>query len=393
MQDIQHIETEEVKPKSLRRNPCNDPLNYIPDTNYLNHTPMKYIRLNFHFMNSSDSAHNFYGQAAKEYAEGLMHATQHSLKKNKKMHLPEGNTTPALPLRYRYVLSPKPGDPEDDGIYCHFDDELCFYVHKGKNRNIFDRRMIRKYGVQLDTVLNIFIMPHHPDSLDSPTYSKGGVGVALGNSMKAAGMFANYETKNKFWLYRSVFNHEVGHIYGLSHAWHRNDGCDDTPSHPNCWSQTDKAPCNTKTSNNLMDYNVYQHAWTPCQIGKMQYSMAREKTKQRKLMLPKWCELDEDKHIYIRDSIQWPCMKDLEGHLTIESGGALKIKCRVSIPKDGKITIKPGGKLILDNCRLHNACGDQWSGIEVQQAGKLKGEVIYIGKPVIEDVIHLIQGT
>ena len=29
-----------------------DPLAYAPDTSHLDHTPMKYIRMNFHFMNS-----------------------------------------------------------------------------------------------------------------------------------------------------------------------------------------------------------------------------------------------------------------------------------------------------------------------------------------------------
>lgn len=368
------------------RGPCMDPLNYAPDTNYLDHTPIKYVRVNFHWVNSQDSSKNFVGQEAKKFTRGLLKAANYDLRKNNKMWLPHNNDTPKLPSQYRYVLTPRPDDPKDDGIYFHFDDSLCYYVHKGRNRNLFDREVYTKYGVQLDTVLNIFVMPHHPDSVASPTYLAAGVGVALGPVVKVAGF---YENKGSFWNYRGVFNHEVGHIYGLSHTWRYNDGCDDTPKHAqNCWNRSARPECDSMTSNNVMDYNAMQHAWTPCQIGKVQLRMAQENNKARNYLVPNWCQLDTAKHIFIKDSIAWDCMKDLEGPLTIEPGGSLTMRCRVSVPKDGKITVMPGGQLILDNCRLHNACGDQWQGIEIQQQGNLKGEVIYIGSPSIEDAVH-----
>jgi hypothetical protein len=135
-----------------------------------------------------------------------------------------------------------------------------------------------------------------------------------------------------------------------------------------------------------MDYNAMQHAWTPCQIGKVHRNLSNLRHRARKFLQANWCELHEDRHIFIRDTIVWAGAKDLEGHLTIEDGGSLTIKCRVSLPKDAKLTIKPGGTLTLDNGHLHNACGDQWQGIEIQQLGKKKGRVVYIGEPKVEDV-------
>jgi len=376
---------------SSRRSPCRQADSYIPDTNYLEFTPMKYIRVNFHWMNSRDSASNYTGQEAIDFTHGLLMAANYDLEHNKKMWLPTGNDTPVLPTRFRYILTPDPDDANDDGIYFHFDDELYYYVAKGKNRNLYDKTIYKKYAVQQESVLNIYMMPHHPDSLDSPTYNAYITGVALSDGVK---MTTGFESKKSFWDLRGCFNHETGHIFGLSHTWAYNDGCDDTPKHKQeCWNRGDRPGCDTLCSNNIMDYNAMQHAWTPCQIGKVHMKMASEKTKVRRYLQPNWCQVHEDRHIFIRDSINWTGNKDLEGHLTIESGGVLIIGCRISLPEGGEIVIKPGGKLILENARLHNVCGKEWAGIVIQQQGDKKGSLVFRGEPVIENTANIPTGN
>ncbi|MDV7393738.1 M43 family zinc metalloprotease, partial [Arthrospira platensis SPKY1] len=122
-------------------------------------------------------------------------------------------------------------------------------------------------------MLNIFLMPHHPDSVASPTYKPHFGGIALRNAVKVTGWYENGVSE---WSVRYVLNHEIGHILSLMHTWAYNDGCDDTPHHPKCWNFTDEPPCDSLVSNNVMDYNAYQSAWSPCQIGKIHYTLSQE---------------------------------------------------------------------------------------------------------------------
>ncbi|MEM0993842.1 MAG: reprolysin-like metallopeptidase, partial [Bacteroidota bacterium] len=371
-------------PKLQARKACRDALAYAPDTNYINHRSIRYVRVNVHFVNSSDSSKNYVGKEAVEFAKNLIGNANKDLSRNKKMHLPIGNTTPVLPTQYRLKLTRQSDREHDTGVYCHFDDELCYYVHKGKNRNLQDRSVIKKYGIQLDSVLNVFIMPHHPDSIISKTYAGGGVGVALGTNIKMAGV---YEGGKPFWHYRQILNHEVGHVFGLQHTWAYNDGCEDTPRNPNCWNKSKNGTkCDSLASNNMMDYNAWQLALTPCQIGRVHRMMSTLNSRPRKLLLPTWCKLQPEKSIQIQDSVLWQGARDLEGHLYIASSGVLEISCRLSLPKNAKIVIAPGGKLILNHAQVHNACGEAWKGIEIQQQGKQKGVLQLIGEVKLEDM-------
>ena len=368
-----------------RIDPCLQWESYVPDTSHMSHTPMRYLRVNVHWMNTPDTAYDLTGQRAVDFAKGLIRAANYDLAKNRQMWLPNGNSTPVVPTNYRYVLTPDPDIPGDEGIYFHFDPELTYYIHKGKNRNLYRREVFEKYGVQLDSVLNIFIMPHHPDSVASPTYGAFGVGVALGNAIKLAGIYHNAKDRDDYWNFRGGVNHETGHILGLGHSW-VTDGCDDTPVHSQeCFSKGQGAKCDTMTSNNVMDYAAEQNSWSPCQVGKIQQRLAQENSRGRNFLLPTWCELKDSLEVVIRDSVEWNGAHDLEGRLTIASGGRLIIRCRVSIPPGGVITVEPGGTLVLDGARLHNACGKEWEGIVVQKFGDEVGKVFYTDNPVVEN--------
>ena len=381
-----------TKPNS-RRGPCYNKENYLVDTNHLDHFPMRYIRVNFHWMNSEDGSQNIPESEVHEYSKKVLHAMNYALENNKKMWLPHDNDTPVHPINIQYVLTGRPDDPSDDGVYYHYDDSLYYYVHiRKKDANLFTRDVFNKYGVQMDTVLNLFLMPHHPDSVASKTYPAESVGVALRNAVKVAAVWKpGYERdRNIFWSYRGVINHEVGHILGLSHAWTKSDGCDDTPVHRNrCWNRSQPG-CDTLTSNNMMDYCALQLAWTPCQIAKVHSRLLDKRGSSRKFLIPTWCTLSEEKSILISDSIVWPCMKDLEGNLTIDSGAQLTIHCRVSMPIGSKIIIRPGGKLILDGGQLHQDCNGKWQGIIIEKQANEEGIFEIKNQGVVEDV-ELVQ--
>jgi len=365
---------------------CKKSENYIPDTNYLEFMPERHLRVNFHFMNSSDSSQNHQGKKAVRYVKDILKHAEKYYRNNKRMLLhPYGKETSVLPTLYHFVLTSNSEVPNDDGIYFHYDDELFFYVNKGKNRNNYNKAVIQKYGIGLDSVMNIFLMPPPPDSVVSKTYSAYTAGIALRNAIKITSTFV--QGSNAINVSKTL-NHEAGHNFGLSHAWTRNDGCNDTPQHPNCWSRhsTRKGvDCDTIMSNNIMDYNATQCAWTPCQIGRIHSHFARKKGRNRKFAVPLWCEFNESRSITIQDSIVWKGEMDVNGNLTIKSGASLEAMCRVSIAKKAKIIIEPGGILILNKATLHNDCDEKWEGIEIQKKGKVEGKVVLIGDAKIEN--------
>jgi hypothetical protein len=363
--------------------PCYDPLSYVA---YPELIRTKYIRVNVHFMNSADGRHNMPQEETAAYAKEWIMATNSNLDHNMKMFLPHGNETAVLPIPYRYVISADPSVPGDNGIYYHVDDELCFAVKQGRDRNISDKRVITKYAIRNDSVLNIFMQTHHLDSIPSPTYSASTNGISMGSSVK---IFGQWHKKPSVWDIRGIVNHELGHSLGLAHTWGGNDGCDDTPNHPNCWNKTDTPPCDTMYSNNMMDYNAHMAALTPCQIGKILMNMARPGTIQRSIVEARWCTLDTTANITVNDSMRLEGAYDCEGNILIESGGTLEIACRLSMAEGATITIKPGGKLtVLPTGIIHNACDGTWAGIHLVQERKKTGRLEVVKGGKIENTIQ-----
>lgn len=357
---------------------CGDWRGYLPDTAHPEFMPVRTLRINFHVMNSADSSHNFHPAEGRAYLKHLFACCNEALDTNhRNWRSPEG--TPVLPRRFRYVLAPQPGD---DGIYFHYDDSLYYFISQGENQNNYSRKVIERYAVGKDSILNIFIMVHPDDSIKSKTYRAGGQGIALGTALKVAGIF---ETKEPAEHFDGLINHEIGHILGLSHAW-MEDGCPDTDNHPaKCWEWTKDPPCNNLATNNMMDYNAYQIALTPCQIARIQAAFANERSPVRRCLVPTWCTRNPGRDIVIRDSVAWTGARDLEGNVTIAPGGSLRIFCRVSVPAGGSITVQPGGRLWLDGARLHNACGRAWEGVFVQTKGDQRGEVFTLKPAIFEN--------
>ena len=363
---------------------CKKSKAYLPTLAHLSHTPEKVIRVNFHFMNNEAKTVNYSEENARRYARDLL-VYAHKNLENRASNLPLGNDYEVIPSRYKYEITSSEGYEKDAGVYMHYDDELYYFVFKGKDRNLGSRAMYNKYAIGQDSILNIFMTPHFPDSIASPTYGFGGSkGVALGTHVKISGMH-----KRRFdpWSNTGNFNHEVGHIFSLGHAW-RNDGCDDTPEHDNRCFAPDGTACDSLTSNNMMDYNTFQNAITPCQLGRVHQKMSMKSSRVRKFVKNDWCTFNAAKTLTIRDNVSWAGEKDLRGNIVIESGGFLEILCRVSMPPKGKILVKSGGTLLLNNAWLHNDCDKTWDGIFVETENNNSGKVQYIGNPKIENTVE-----
>lgn len=343
-------------------NPCSHWEYYVPDSSEMRDEvyTRRHIRVNFHFLYPADSSVNIPIDKTSHFVRHLMYNLYAGLSDNRRMKLPRGNNTPNLPVNYRYMLYPGWDHPEGPGIYHHFDDDQYWMLNKGKNRNNFDRTVVNKYAVGLDSVVNIFLLPPHPDSLASPTYNATINGVALGNAVKIS---ANFRPEMSLWSLRGIFDHELGHVLGLRHSWRGMDGCPDTPPHPNCWNYTRTSPCDSLVSNNVMDYNAWQQSWTPCQLGRVNAQFHNLRSRTRQLLVKDWCEESKRPPLEIRDSVVWNGAVDLNTSIIVKSGGHLSINCRLSLPPDGYILVEKGGSLSLNDAFVHQDCGLPWRGI------------------------------
>ena len=144
---------------------CNDPLNYVPDSTYENYFERRVIRINFHFPDDQSRSNNFSDGKGNQYFRYLVENAVFRFDTPEKMHLPEGNHTPVFKAQLGYQITPSKGREADQGFYYEVDDTLSYFVNKGRGRNNYDTKIIKKYAIDDDTILNAFIMPHHPDSL------------------------------------------------------------------------------------------------------------------------------------------------------------------------------------------------------------------------------------
>lgn len=373
----QHVEV-----RSTSKAGCTETENYIPHKGRNGITPLRMIRLNFHFMNSADGTQNLGEEEAREFAEDLVKRSNKSLRNNQPMRLPQGNNTPVLdPLLQYKIVRQKNGEP---AIFVHYDDDHYYLIKKGKYQNNYRRDVIDKYGTDLDSVLNVFVQVLPPDSLMPADY--GGLlnGVALRNSIKISGHLTEGA---EAWQFVGMFNHEIGHILGLRHSWIP-DQCEDTPEHANCWNYTDNGSvCDSLVSNNVMDSNASQNALTPCQIGIMQSNLTKAEGSGRAFIDRDFCRRDVgmEPH-YIKGEEDWCMEKDVTTDVLVERGARLVISSRISMARGTGIYVRKGGKLKLkDGTVLHNECGYEWGGVFMRSGEK---DRIEIGENVrIENVV------
>lgn len=378
--------TEEVGDLVIRSrddNVCKGSAYYIPWEGYSSVTPLRTIRVNFHFMNSRDGHKNLKGDKAVQFAQDLLKEANNELANNQPMRLPLHNETPVLDPLFQYELVNKTdGSP---AVYEHFDDDFYFLVKRGPYQNNYDRSVIDRFGIGLDSILNIFIQVPPPDSMMVERYGGLKTGVALRNGIRISGPLI---TDARVWSYSGMFNHEVGHILGLGHSWVQ-DLCDDTPEHANCWNFTDDGSvCDSLVSNNIMDSNASQSALTPCQIGIMQRSLTEHNRATRQFQKFDFCHRKIEQPIHIQDTMVWCRETDVVADVVIEKNSLLVVSSRVSMPAGSTIFIEKGGQLILKkNAKIGNACGLAWEGIysKTPKAGQVTvedgGSLIYDAYP------------
>ena len=232
---------------------------YIPVEN----TPMKYIRVNIHYMLRSQNHTDYPGNFTKtndgngnsnytgyDYAEQLIKTANGRLDTNTQMNLPPNNSTNVIARKYRYVLN---------GVFFHENDNYYFFPSTPDGA----------YGENKGECINVFFTK----SNGSP--AGGHANMTEYRWVEIKGAWERYlndivvdSIENGLWVIAQTLNHEIGHNLSLKHTIRTSDGvcanvedfCSDTPTRNEIINNYGHDPCCGWTvtdycSNNLMDYN------------------------------------------------------------------------------------------------------------------------------------------
>lgn len=114
-----------------------------------------------------------------------------------------------------------------------------------------------------------------------------------------------------------------------------------------------------------LGYDVITAGLSQWQLGKMHYYLDGNAGTIHRTVVNDYCVFDPGATISITNTTTWLSSKKLKGNLIIEPGGTLTVKCRIHMPSGSEVTVKPGGKLIVDEGMFTNLCDQFWGGIQV----------------------------
>jgi len=331
-----------------------DALEYIPDSN----TPIKYIRVNIHFMLRSQGDPDYPGNFTKtgdgfgntdytgyDYAEDLINTANVRLSSNVQMRMPPGNNTQVLERKYRYVLN---------GVFFHEDNNYYYYYQPNPN-NV--------YGQNMGECINIFL-----DNTNGG--SRGGSATMTGNRwVKLKGTWERYfdyiqdpNIGTGIWAFAGTLNHEIGHNLSLFHTMispsgnrcidNKEDYCSDTPTRIEIINEYGFDPCCNKfgmnddtCTNNLMDYTG-EDAVTPQQLGRIHWTIENEIYRYRSCYYTTQTQNVQsfsENASYIAKKV----VISTGANVTVDNNNALYINCE-ELEINGEFEIAKGSILIVN---------------------------------------------
>lgn len=157
------------------------------------------------------------------------------------------------------------------------------------------------------------------------------------------------------WANAQLAAHELGHCIGLNHT--DNPQFDDLP-------RRDKfgfIECDSvEVSNNIMGYNKCRRYLSPKQIA---YVHMLYNTDPNRIKTTIYCQYNWKNSITVNKNLVWNRAYVVGGDLIIRKNKTLHLKGMISMPRNGKIILEDGAKIIVDGTTITNSCGESWGGI------------------------------
>lgn len=298
-----------------------------------------------------------------------------------------------------------------EGIYFHQDDGGLNQIN-GTSNIQFANYFETNFGINTDSEINIYFSP----TGFAPTLgytSIAGYGppgnphtepTYIGKVVMYNIFYDYIETSGgRHWIVNPLIGHELGHVFWLRHPF-----SEDYPHVPCNLSEYNRffpqlfcpetdSWCSPNSdihcSNNMMGSSSTKKWLAPLQVGHIHRILASNPVRTRYL---KFCNYDDAQDIIIDEWTNWNSATVVGGNIIIESGNTLELSCLLSMPKGGKIIIKPGAKLIVDGGIITNSCGYYWQGIyvegdpELSQTFENQGALILENGAIIENARHAV---